>query len=41
MSNFMTDFIKGKIQINDEPQHKFQGQITLNQLKFIVQEIIT
>ncbi|MDB9746732.1 phosphonopyruvate decarboxylase [Candidatus Pelagibacter sp.] len=27
--------IKNKIQINDEPQHKFQGEITLKQLKLL------
>lgn len=27
--------MNNKIQINDEPQHKFQGQITLNQLKLL------
>ena len=27
--------IKNKVQINDEPQHKFQGEITLKQLKLL------
>ena len=27
--------IKNKVQIDDEPQHKFQGEITLKQLKLL------